>query len=409
MKQNLYGGTFYGLNHTWGVQYNSVNGAAARWGPAFENIEYLPTPGTISRLKIKLSPAVAADSSITFTVMKNGNPTSLECVIGDGETDGQDLDPAHAVSVVAGDYVNLRYTPTGTPGENQKSAWCTLWEGTDPSESICMGVSYCNKSQTVWDTCPPVASTTVSENYARVKCLTTGKFTKMRVVLATDPGVAPDGYKLTLRDDGVDTDLTVTITSPSLEGNDEHDVVIASGHYLSISIIPLNGPANHSIAYVSLVFEPDINGESLVAGKAHFSGGITYFHTLNFNQFGQNEDQQEVDIRNMASDASIIKKVYAKVLAAPGEGKSHNFRISNGGVQDGADITIADLDTEGSDIVSVANIPEGGTLGTWTQPTNTPADTTGYWIGVSYIAPPPPGLENKSANMGAKMMARGLI
>lgn len=70
--------------------------------------------GTISGLTVQIGAAIAAASSVTFTLQKNGVSTALTCVVAASTATCSDL--THSVTVAQGDLLNFVVNVTGIPG-----------------------------------------------------------------------------------------------------------------------------------------------------------------------------------------------------------------------------------------------------------------------------------------------------
>jgi hypothetical protein len=73
----------------------------------------IPEAGTIDDLYVALNGSPAAGKSYAFTLRQNSATTTQTCTVAD--TNSTCNDTTHAVSVVAGDLINLRTDPVGTP------------------------------------------------------------------------------------------------------------------------------------------------------------------------------------------------------------------------------------------------------------------------------------------------------
>jgi len=78
-----------------------------------------PTDGTIDRLYANCSSGLSSGKSWTFTLYKNGSPTSLSVPISTTCAIQSDLDAGHAVSVTAGDTLAIYANPAGAPASAQ--------------------------------------------------------------------------------------------------------------------------------------------------------------------------------------------------------------------------------------------------------------------------------------------------
>jgi hypothetical protein len=71
-----------------------------------------PHSGTMSNLQVYLTTAPGAGNSWTLTVDVNGTATALTCTIANAATSCTD---SSLVTITAGDLIDLRVTPVGSP------------------------------------------------------------------------------------------------------------------------------------------------------------------------------------------------------------------------------------------------------------------------------------------------------
>lgn len=74
---------------------------------------YAPMGGTLSHLYVHLEDEPGAGKSYTWTLMKNGSPTTLTVTVSN--TDDEGSDTAHSVSFDATDKLSLKQVPTNSP------------------------------------------------------------------------------------------------------------------------------------------------------------------------------------------------------------------------------------------------------------------------------------------------------
>jgi hypothetical protein len=99
------------LASTTAMYHHSASFSAALVAPAIARTDFvLPFDGQISLLSVHCDPGVSVGSQ-TFTLMLNGNPTALTCVMSGGGTDC--TDSSDTISFVAGDLLNMRSQGSG--------------------------------------------------------------------------------------------------------------------------------------------------------------------------------------------------------------------------------------------------------------------------------------------------------
>jgi hypothetical protein len=111
----------------------------------------IPTPGTATKLWIELSAAPGTGNTRTFKVWKNGALPGTPLSVTFGATDTQKEDNSTSYSLVAGDYLDLRHTYTGTPASAQ-IRWGWIWTPTITDRTILVGTTDTTKlgSTTAW-------------------------------------------------------------------------------------------------------------------------------------------------------------------------------------------------------------------------------------------------------------------
>lgn len=72
----------------------------------------MPGPGRISKLRVSMNASGGGSTAITWEVYKNGSATGLSINFTSSDTSGSNL--TNSVTYVAGDFLTLRGTNTGT-------------------------------------------------------------------------------------------------------------------------------------------------------------------------------------------------------------------------------------------------------------------------------------------------------
>lgn len=411
MEQVFFAG-HYDLLYNFGTEYNGLPGGSTWSAAEFIRSQLVSTSGKIKNLRVELDNAPGAGTSYDFTLLVNGAPSALTVHIHDTDTSGNDV--VNEIDVVAGNAVCLQCVPTGVPTARY-ARWTMMFEGSTAKESLILGtlatssglpLGYAQLSQSTQSALEAV------ENNTRQICPTSGKIKNLYVRLSEDPGTAPDAYRFTLRVNGVSSALTVTIIADNTTGNDiVNEITVAADDALTLLVEPLNTPSAEPNVNFGMTFVADIDGESLILGGSpdDLSAADTEYNQLMIGWLLRSWIGTESQ-RYQLGQACTLRKLYIVLSGAPGAGKSYTFTVREAG-DTAITVTIADAATTGNDIVNTHLVADGDEVALKCVPAGTPDVRDAYWGLVGYIAaaPPPAGLENKSANMGSKMVGAGLI
>jgi hypothetical protein len=369
-----------GYNNTMALatEYNMLMGGDV-WTTTTTSVQQVvPTAGTFNSLYVEMPSTVLAGATRTFTVMKNGSPTSLAVTLSEGEASGSDT--SNTVSVVAGDLVMLRNTSTGSPG-NYIARWSTLFTATNIGESICMAVNNGNSATTYYSMLQGLGGGSASvETQIKQPIPTSGTLKDMYVQLATNPG-GSGSYTITLREDtgggSGDTSLAVTVTEPDTTGSDTaDDISVSAGDLMSLSIVPASSPANMRMA-ISMVFESDTLGESIILS----GGGQTSANATTYNYASGNNitwGTTEADFYQLIQGGTL-KNLYVSLDTSPGASKTNQFDLRIEGADAGSpstlSVSITGGATSGNDTTNSASVSAGDTINWELTRTNTPSLT----------------------------------
>lgn len=392
MEQVIFAGYNDSLPHEV-TEYNSLQSGLLWWASEVEVRQIVSTGGKIKNLRVKVTAGPGVGKSWTFTLMLNGVATALTVTIADADplSPASGADMTHEVSVSAGDTVSLRCVPSGVyPTIGAFARWTTMFVGSVSKESLILGgITYETLSNTATEYAQAMGeawSPGSTENDYRQVCPTPGKIKNLYVALNVDPGTSPDAYRFTLRVNGADSALTVTITADDITGNDTaHEVTVAAGDVLTMKIEPLNGPSATPYAYWGMTFVADTDGESIVIAGADnaLDTGVTEYNYLagSWTSWSATEDQHSL------GQLCTLKKLYVLLSAAPGAGKSYAFTVRINGAGGNLTVTISDAATTGNDVAHTDAISNDDYLGLECAPASTPALADAYWGVVGYIPP----------------------
>lgn len=390
MEQVLFGGYFDSLDTT-NIEYNSLF-AGMGWNVTLANKkQMIGTDGIIKKLRVELNGDPGVDKKYVFTVMLNGSPTALEVEIAGIATSGNDM--VHEIDVTGGDKICLRCDPDATP-DSVQATWTTVFEGDTANESILPAGSYntVNKLATEYGQLMcSYTSWSAVENDHRQVCPTAGIIKKLYVALNIDPGIDPDAYRFTVRKNGEDTSLTVTITANDTTGFDiVNSFAVAAGDILTISCEPLNTPSAIVFAVWGCVFVATVDGESVVLGGSSDNLPATATE-YNFPWgYGGNSWNNTPLFRVMLGQVCTLKKLYMLLSAVPGAGKSFDFHIRIAQADSNVTVHIHDTDTTGNSAALEDTVANDEDVEIKVNPTGTPDTVDVYWGFVCFISPGPP-------------------
>lgn len=408
MEQVIIGGFDSSLNATT-TEYNSLVGGYL-WGTTqFNARKVVSTSGKIKNLRVKLvTGSPGAGKSYAFTLMLNGAPSALTLTISGGATSGADT--THEVDVVAGDTVSLKCNPDNTPTVRW-ATWTLMFEGATEKESLILGgtggATLENVATTYVALMGARSSPAIGEARHREVCPTSGKIKNLYVELSVDPGTALDAYRFTLRKNGANQALTVTITADDKTGNDTvNEITVAAGDVLTLMVEPLNTPSAEPAANWGMTFLADTDGESVnLAISSHdLSADSTVY------QFLQPPDTDLWGPENIhlnLGQSCTLKNLYVLLSAAPGDGNSYTFTVRVAEVDGNLTVTITDAATTGNDVVNTDAIANDDYVGIKCVPANTPDTAYASWSVVGYIAPAAPAAGGTSSLAQAALLLLG--
>jgi hypothetical protein len=215
---------------------------------------------------------------------------------------------------------------------------------------------------------------------------TSGKLDMMRVALDGSPG-AGKSYTFTLRKNNADTAVTCVIADTSTQNSDlANSVTVAAGDRVVVSSTP-SGTPTARLAKISMRFIPDNDGESFIglAGSDPSSAAVRYNQPQGTGAGTWQATETNAD---MAMPAGVtLKKLYAKVVTAPGVGKSWVFRTRLNAANAGPSLTISDAATTGNDSTSSSATSGGDLLSVMSTPSGTPTAPGGMSLGLLVSMP----------------------
>jgi hypothetical protein len=132
-----------GYNDTSATEYTCVSSSSQNYESTESEVwQVVPTSGTVSNLYVSLvsDPGTNPDA-FRYTLRKNGVSQALTCTITADDKTGNDTDVGHAVSVVAGDLIDIMIENLNTPSTGSICAIGTTFTASIDKESVILGSS----------------------------------------------------------------------------------------------------------------------------------------------------------------------------------------------------------------------------------------------------------------------------
>jgi hypothetical protein len=218
------------------VQSGNLNATSAG---AVEAV--MPTAGTIKNAYVQLNTAIATSTNLTFTLYKNGSPTSLAVVINTATATGNDTNAGHAVTVAAGDRLYWTVSTTAVPAT--KTSFISVeFDPTINGESVHMfgGVTSQTALSVRYQTIAQSGLAYLATEPGREVLTQAATWQKLYVYEQTS--IIPGSYAYIPMINGVAHGPTVTISSGQT-GNDTSTTYDTSvGDTISMRITPTSTP-----------------------------------------------------------------------------------------------------------------------------------------------------------------------
>jgi len=332
----------------------------------------ISTAGIIKTLRVKLSAAPGSSKTQTITLWVNGSPTILTVDVTGTATTGNDI--VNEISVSPGDRVAIETKPTNTPAASSIS-WGLEFIPTVDGETILLssgsGISVGNGSFLSIFT---IATGTESATQLPIPC--SGTFKNLYIKLSSN--ASANSAIFTVRKNGVNQSIVVTIPSGQSSGNDiTNSFTVSAGDKISIA---RTGAATGNFVALGLCFVPDTLGQFIFGDNNIFYNFTNYIGlTRGINGGGETSDRQILS-------ACTIKNLYVILSSAPGSSKSYTATLRKNGASQGLAVTISETATAGNASTDII-VADGDLLCTMTTPSGSPTAINGGVSYLGYIAP----------------------
>jgi len=335
----------------------------------------MPIGGVISNLYVKTNPVLTAGSYKIELVVNGSVDANFTATVSSGGSTASDT--THSVNVSAGDLVEWKVTPTGTPDALTGMAVSAVFE----SNVARAAPLFCGHSTgTGAYFIPPSAiSVITAEGFGTGTMAVAGDISFMRVKLTTAPG-AGITRTYTLRKNGADTGLTVAIADSATEGTVSSTVSFSPGDDVTIGLVNTGGTPATSHAGIVLTWNPTTNGYFPLLGVGSPGFAATGNRYVPATGIVPGNNATELNAVSVAPSDMTIDMLYAEISTAPtGATKTRTFTLRTDATTDTAlTTTITDTQIHNEDVTHSAS-PTAGTLLTVSQvPANSPTAVATY-------------------------------
>lgn len=401
LYQPIIGGSDASLS-TSATRYERIYGGFAWETTAGFAWQLVSHAGKIKNLYVRLDGTPGAGKQYAFTLMVNDVASALTCTIADLNTQGSDL--INEVNVSPGDRVNLQCVPTGTPTARD-AMWTTTFQNDDDDVDSLMlgcGTDAPDTAATEYNPAMGSASWNANEDYMKQPVPIAGTIKYFYVRLSTDSDFG--GYTFTLRKNGVDTAITVTITGTLVfTGSDlVNTVAVSPGDLIDIKCEPFGTTLITRVAW-GFCFQSGTNFKSIALS----AGGGPGFAIPNNFTFATDQDVVTY-YKNIIQD-STVSRLFVWISVAVGGGNTLIFIVRKNNVDTLLTCTIPAGNQSANNVVDEANFAAAEYISMRVTYTGGYDATTLAWGAVLEGTAPSPPAGIPLAGIANKLIAERII
>lgn len=336
--------------------------------------------GTFSKLRVRIPSALTGAQTYTLTLLVNGSASALTCTVDSSGLTASDL--THTVSVSLGDDVCWQLTPANTPTTQTVIQVSCMFEGTDSGKGVIFA-GHGSTSSAGW--LQPSAwlggGVSATEAPARGVVAAAGTISRIYARRNTAPG-AGTSVTYTVRVNGVDSDVSCTISDTGQTANDTGTATFAAGDTLTFGVTVSGSPAA-STGAIGVDWSPTVDGNAVRfdVWSASPSASVAAYGNASGRQNAGIAAANEADSYNLAPDAFTAKNLYVLCDTAPGSGKSRAFTMRKGGAGTALTCTAADANTTANDTTHTISLAAGDLFNIETTPSGTPSTSATVHVG----------------------------
>lgn len=371
LNQILIGGISDDLNSA-ATEYNTIFGGSVWNGTASRIRNVFPCAGKLKNLRIWLSAAPTSTHSWTFTIMRNDTAMSLAVTISGTDVTG--YNSTDSLTVLAGQYVQIRSTYSGTPSAAQ-ARWSLEFNPTNTNYTVIGMGTETNQgdsqtqymqaygSHVTWETAGGNAYQIIPA---------AGTLSRMYVLTSAAPGA--NGLTLSLYRNGSAEALSVALTTEASGLDTTHSISVSAGDKVCIQSV--SGAITNSRIAVSMVFTPTTQGQIACLGGSDDPPGTG--ENIYPIAAGSTWNSSTNARRQLTAQDITLKNFYVSLWTGPGTGNTITITIRDDGVATPLSIEFTGSTATGSDADTV-NIAAGSLIDISCTITGTPPSEFVYW------------------------------
>lgn len=323
---------------------------------------------TVQRFYVQVTNPPGTGKSLTFGVNVNGSNVAT-ITISDSATSGS---WSGSASINAGDLVCLACTPSGTPAAPGIVYWGWDQVATGASYNVYGYAGGVGASNTFYGL--PyghgTSNTTEGNGTGIVPC--SGTIRRLRA--ATTAGIS-NNIVVTLRKNGVDTALSVTITGTSFVADLSDTFTVSAGDALTVKAVAGATAATVGVRW-SYEFVPDTIGDWYIL---HNPSSTTNNTSVTYEALGYGNGGWSISSKNMVVPFSFdIKNFFCASSSAPGaaaSGKKYVYGVAKNSVATTAIATLLETATTANTTGVTASFSQGELISMINTPTSSPTVT----------------------------------
>jgi len=398
MKQVILGGGIGSadLLPTTGTEYQSLHGISSSsvWTTTYAWRRVLfPVAGKLKSLRVELSNYPGSGKSYQFYIVKNLTVTSLSTLISDTNLIGTNTEDE--VDIEAGDVAFIGCTAINGPEESYAKGWAVEFEPTEENINVFVaGTGNFPSNTGVEQFLPLHAGSSWSDTSLRETVIphnTTLK--KFRINLSSAPG-SGNAYTFKLQKNGVDiVGTSIVITDSETTGSLQLlNEVLVAGDTIRLSCQATSGTPVNTFVYYGAAFQPETDGESMMAGMSDDNMNNTTDQVVRFNDSGitswDSSSNEHREILSVGNSGFTLRDFRVKLSGEPASGKSYTFKVRKDLADGNSSVIIADTNTTAVDSVNSDVFTAGQFISLYKTQANTPTARLASWGAVMYIEPP---------------------
>lgn len=401
MKQVILSSTSASPSTTIVNYINPFASQAHSWASSLgaSNVFFLKNACRITKLTVDLETAPGAGKSWVFRLHKN-NTTDLNNSVTIADTATQGFDITSVDKLAAGDYIQLKCTPSGTPTTSAVYRWSFEIETFNNQFFTVGGSNSLLPSGSVRSYFHPLsahslnASTTESNS---VRAYLSGDYILNYIRYYGGTPGAGNTWTYSVYKNGAEeaSSIGAVTGGSSIVVVSGLNISFQAGDYFTISIIPsgtlpLAAPSHVS---ASMAFTSVNSGETFVSASpiSLSTSATTWFRTYWPGVAGSTTSETNSKLIIPKNSTIYMKNFRAVVSVAPGTGKSWTFSVRKNAAAANNSIQITGAGTTtGSDLTNIDRYNSLDYISSQVVPASTPAAANGVLYATMYIPPENP-------------------